>query len=311
MSFFKRLFKPTQPSIDSEYSKDTEVEDGIGNIKQDEVEVEVEDGIGNIKQDVIDYYIDIFAREDLEGELLLELDNFNEHFDTIGSIDLSNRDPLFEDAARLIVIQQQGSTSLIQRKFAIGYNRAGRIMDQLEVAGIVGSFEGNNGRQILITDIYSLEKKLEILDVEREIDLKLKDEIRAKFADLINSKKTNLKDAFYKEMEDAKNAAIELEKEQIRKELLEKERLRKLRRQVKKELVESGHITQGKKREPIPQDIQDKVWTRDGGKCVVCGSSENLEFDHIIPFSRGGSNTYRNLQLLCENCNRKKSNKIG
>ena len=294
MSFFKRLFKSTQSLIDSEYSKDTEVEDGIG----------------NIKQDVIDYYIDIFAREDLEGELLIELDNFNEHFDTIGSIDLSNRDPLFEDAARLIVIQQ-GSTSLIQRKFAIGYNRAGRIMDQLEVAGIVGSFEGNNGRQILITDIYSLEEKLKILDVAREIDLKLKDEIRAKFADLINSKKTNLKDAFYKEKEDAENVAIELEKEQIRKELLEKERLRNLRRQVKKELVESGHITQGEKREPIPQDIQDKVWTRDGGKCVVCGSSENLEFDHIIPFSRGGSNTYRNLQLLCENCNRKKSNKIG
>ena len=77
-----------------------------------------------------------------------------------GSVDLSNRDPLFEDAARLIVIQQQGSTSLIQRKFAIGYNRAGRLMDQLEAAGIVGSFEGNKGRQVLITDEYSLEQKL-------------------------------------------------------------------------------------------------------------------------------------------------------
>ena len=81
----------------------------------------------------------------------------------IGSVDLSNRDPLFEDAARLIVIQQQGSTSLIQRKFAIGYNRAGRLMDQLEVAGIVGAFEGNKGRQVLITDEYSLEQKLNLL----------------------------------------------------------------------------------------------------------------------------------------------------
>lgn len=52
-------------------------------------------------------------------------------------------DPLFDEAARLIVIQQQGSTSLIQRKFAIGYNRAGRLMDQLEAAGIVGPFEGS------------------------------------------------------------------------------------------------------------------------------------------------------------------------
>ena len=86
-----------------------------------------------------------------------------------GAVDLSNRDPLFEDAARLIVIQQQGSTSLIQRKFAIGYNRAGRLMDQLEVAGIVGSFEGNKGRQVLITDEYSLEQKL------KQINAVLKD----------------------------------------------------------------------------------------------------------------------------------------
>ena len=80
-----------------------------------------------------------------------------------GSVDLSNSDPLFEDAARLLVIQQQGSTSLIQRKFAIGYNRAGRLMDQLEAAGIVGAFEGNKGRQVLIADEYSLEQKLNML----------------------------------------------------------------------------------------------------------------------------------------------------
>lgn len=80
-----------------------------------------------------------------------------------GSIDLSNRDPLFEEAARLIVLQQQGSTSLIQRKFAIGYNRAGRLMDQMEAAGIVGAFEGNKGRQVLITDEYALEQKLNMM----------------------------------------------------------------------------------------------------------------------------------------------------
>ena len=61
----------------------------------------------------------------------------------------------------------------------------------------------------------------------------------------------------------------------------------------------------------ITQEIQDKVWNRDGGKCVQCGSNENLEFDHIIPHSKGGANTYRNIQLLCEPCNRSKSNKIG
>ena len=65
------------------------------------------------------------------------------------------------------------------------------------------------------------------------------------------------------------------------------------------------------KREGIPKQIRDDVWNRDKGKCVECGSKKKLEFDHIIPHSKGGANTYRNLQLLCELCNRKKSNKIG
>lgn len=74
--------------------------------------------------------------------------------------DLGQRDGLFADAARLIVSSQQGSTSAIQRRFSIGYNRAGRIMDQLEAAGIVGPYEGSKARQVLITDEYSLEKIL-------------------------------------------------------------------------------------------------------------------------------------------------------
>lgn len=61
----------------------------------------------------------------------------------------------------------------------------------------------------------------------------------------------------------------------------------------------------------IPQNVKDDVWNRDGGKCVLCGSNENLEFDHIIPHSKGGANTYRNVQLLCESCNRQKSDNIG
>ena len=77
--------------------------------------------------------------------------------------DVYKRQPLFDEAARLIVIQQQGSTSLIQRKFAIGYNRAGRLMDQLEAAGIVGPFEGSKARQVLVQDEYSLEQVLNAL----------------------------------------------------------------------------------------------------------------------------------------------------
>ncbi|WP_134090558.1 DNA translocase FtsK [Olivibacter sp. XZL3] len=83
----------------------------------------------------------------------------------LSDIDLVNdRDALFEDAARLIVLHQQGSTSLIQRKLKLGYNRAGRIIDQLEAAGIVGPFEGSKAREVLYPDEYSLEQFLETLD---------------------------------------------------------------------------------------------------------------------------------------------------
>jgi S-DNA-T family DNA segregation ATPase FtsK/SpoIIIE len=75
-------------------------------------------------------------------------------------VDLSDRDALFEEAARLIVMHQQGSTSLIQRKLKLGYNRAGRLIDQLEAAGVVGQFEGSKAREVLIKDEMSLEQLL-------------------------------------------------------------------------------------------------------------------------------------------------------
>ncbi len=78
----------------------------------------------------------------------------------IGSIDEDDRDALFADAAHVVVIHQQGSASLLQRKLKLGYNRAGRIVDQLEAAGIVGPFEGSKARQVLIPDTHSLEQLL-------------------------------------------------------------------------------------------------------------------------------------------------------
>ncbi|OFY65265.1 MAG: hypothetical protein A2V64_05175 [Bacteroidetes bacterium RBG_13_43_22] len=79
-------------------------------------------------------------------------------------VDLKKRDPMFEEAARLVVQHQQGSTSLIQRKMAIGYNRAGRIIDQLEAAGIVGPFEGSKARDVLCSDLFVLEQILKGLE---------------------------------------------------------------------------------------------------------------------------------------------------
>ena len=78
--------------------------------------------------------------------------------------DLDDRDALFEDAARMIVQHQSGSTSLIQRKLKLGYNRAGRIIDQLEAARIVGPFEGSKARQVLVKDEFSLEEILNNLN---------------------------------------------------------------------------------------------------------------------------------------------------
>jgi len=78
--------------------------------------------------------------------------------------DLSQLDSMFEEVARFVVQNQQGSTSSIQRRFSIGYNRAGRIMDQLEMAGVVGKAEGSKPREVLIADMMSLEKILSSLE---------------------------------------------------------------------------------------------------------------------------------------------------
>jgi DNA segregation ATPase FtsK/SpoIIIE, S-DNA-T family len=74
--------------------------------------------------------------------------------------DPSNKDAMFEEAARIVVTHQQGSTSLLQRRLKLGYNRAGRLIDQLEAAGVVGPFEGSKAREVLIPDEYSLEQLL-------------------------------------------------------------------------------------------------------------------------------------------------------
>jgi S-DNA-T family DNA segregation ATPase FtsK/SpoIIIE len=83
-------------------------------------------------------------------------------------VDLSNLDSYFDQAARLIVIHQQGSTSLIQRKLSLGYNRAGRLMDQLELAGIVGPTQGSKPREVYVQDEYQLEKILKNLHDQQE-----------------------------------------------------------------------------------------------------------------------------------------------
>lgn len=107
---------------------------------------EIADYIGNQKGYATAYYLPEYVGD--------------ESANTMSGVDLNDRDPLFEDAARIVVIHQQGSTSLIQRKMSLGYNRAGRIMDQLEAAGVVGPFEGSKARQVLMADEVQLEHHL-------------------------------------------------------------------------------------------------------------------------------------------------------
>ena len=77
-----------------------------------------------------------------------------------GDVDLADKDPLFNDAARMVVQHQQGSASLLQRRLKLGYNRAGRLIDQLEAAGIIGPFEGSKAREVRMKDPMELENLL-------------------------------------------------------------------------------------------------------------------------------------------------------
>jgi len=251
--------------------------------EKDEVKTEKE-----LTQEEVLKLINDIANDDLGVYDSDELTQYNQNF-------------LLQEAAELIVMTQMGSTSLIQRKLKVGYNCAGRLMDQLEENGIVGPANGIKARQVLISDRTKL-KPFKTINIQN---------FRNKYALEIELAKNKIEEEEEIRREEEKIRREEEEKELIKREILENERKRQLRRQIKIELLERGDVAQSQKRMSIPQDVQDLVWNRDGGKCVLCGSQENLEFDHIIPVSKGGANTYRNLQLLCQNCNRSKSDKIG
>ncbi len=118
-------------------------------IETKEVE-RIVDFIGDQRGYTTAHYLPEYTGEETDGE----------GGSSVGVVDLNKRDSLFEEAAKLVVMHQQGSTSLIQRKMNLGYNRAGRIMDQLEVAGIVGPFEGSKARQVLVSDLTELDARL-------------------------------------------------------------------------------------------------------------------------------------------------------
>ena len=212
----------------------------------------------------------------------------------------------FMTAADLVLQYQVCSRSFLEKKLKISYAKSQRIVAELEELGIVGPFEGSLNREVKVHNADELER---LLSGEGLLSEKCK--IFQQFYLPLYEEQIEKKCA---EKQD------EYDRELLRNQLLAEERKRQerarmqaLREEVERELSESGAISlpASSGREPIPQDVMDAVWNRDGGKCVRCGKSEKLEFDHIIPVSKGGASTYRNLQLLCENCNRTKSDKIG
>ena len=112
--------------------------------------------------------------------------------------------------------------------------------------------------------------------------------------------------------EERRQKALEAEKAEIAAKIKTKHRKQQLEKIVRQELIDSGELFgEQAKRPRIPREVVDAVYSRDGGRCVYCGSTDNLQLDHIIPFSRGGATNVENLQLLCQKCNLEKSNKIG
>ena len=146
-------------------------------------------------------------------------------------------------------------------------------------------------------DRIKLEEKLNLERIEKENQIKNEQIKKEQY--LIKKKEQN--DIEYKN--------------RIKQNILENERKKILASEAIEELIESGKLghnfsQQSNNREPIPSYIKEAVWKRDKEQCVNCGSRENLEFDHNIPVSKGGSNSINNIQLLCLKCNRTKSNKI-
>ena len=255
-----------------------------------------------LSEDEIEFYTNEYIKQKLVDNTINKL---------TFEIDINNLDNLFLDAVHFSLGKLNISTNELQSALKVSYIRASRIIDQLESAGVI-QVDNKFNKKVLINNID-----------EYNFIIKLKTNISK--IDYFNSnilpnKETEINQLFINHFNSITEEKESLLKNEIREEILnelehknEKIKRDKLRQEILKELQEEGLVfnSNSTKRNPIPDDVKDKVWNRDGGKCVNCGSNINLEFDHIIPHSKGGANTYRNLQLLCETCNRTKSNKIG
>lgn len=192
------------------------------------------------KESLIEYYA-----KNRAGYILEDLEE----------VDMGRLDPLFEDAARLIVIHQQGSTSLIQRKFAIGYNRAGRIMDQLEKAGIVSEESGSKAREVFILCENDLELNLKLRSQSdiSSIDNKVVQQFIIEHEAEIEEKSNYYKSLIQRKKEEQERAEVEYQKEILKQKILEKERKQKIQQIALKELEEEGFLVNSSEKKVTKQ----------------------------------------------------------
>ena len=115
---------------------------------------------GFVDTDEVEEICEFIGSQRAYPEALILPEYQGEDGEGAGDFDMSEIDPMFVDSARIVVISQQGSASLLQRKLKLGYNRAGRIVDQLEGMGIIGAFQGSKAREVLFSDIESLDEFL-------------------------------------------------------------------------------------------------------------------------------------------------------
>ena len=156
------------------------------------------------------------------------------------------------------------------------------------------------------------EKKAQIKEYERQIE---EEEKMKKAREKREANAKQRKEYFKEKKREEKRLAYRKKKEEekVYNALSDEEKAKLKEIETERKLAEKkiAQEKEKKRSRTITQKVKDDVWNRDGGKCVECDSNENLEFDHIIPHSKGGANTYRNIQLLCQDCNRTKSAKIG
>lgn len=294
MGFFQKIFGSNK----KEETESQEQEDQIIKlINNEDQNIAIENVPIYIPENLVDFLakkITNYGKDDLNYESLSLL-----HKDTL-YLTLHNKEILFKN--------YRGYPSLFRL-----------YIDEMNILEKIGLLEKGYKKEgphkVLLHNKLYVDFILIILDIEYILktnpDILENDPIYQYNKDVINDKVKFYNNLIKKDEKVNLNKRIQSQKDRIKLEILTKKEQREVREIAKKELEIEGFIESKKRREPIPQEIQDIVWNRDGGKCVKCGSQENLEFDHIIPFSKGGSNTARNLQLLCQKCNREKSNKIG